>query len=125
MDEYEYQWGDASVSFPDWVGTAQLDQKMTGPVDLYDLTGVDPDEWLIVGLDFGGGESGYAQPPHHQVGPDRPGGRTTSRYNSDHVAYPADIPELPPAWVAALHAGKWSPSRRGRTLIFVSISIRS
>jgi hypothetical protein len=45
MDEYE--WGDASVSFPDWIGTAQLDQKMTGTVDVYTLTGIDPDEWLI------------------------------------------------------------------------------
>ena len=56
MDEYE--WGEASVSFPDWSGTAQLDQKMTGSVDIYSLTGVDRDEWVIIGLDFGGGESG-------------------------------------------------------------------
>jgi hypothetical protein len=54
----EYEWGHASVSFPDWIGTAQLDQKMTGPADVYDLTGIDRDEWLIVGLDIGGGESG-------------------------------------------------------------------
>lgn len=60
MDEYE--WGDASVSSPDWIGTAQLDQKMTGTVDVYTLTGIDPDEWLIVGLDFGGGESGMRNP---------------------------------------------------------------
>lgn len=60
MDEYE--WGDASVSFPDWIGTAQLDQKMTGPVGVYELTGINPDEWLIVGLDFGGGESGMHNP---------------------------------------------------------------
>ncbi|RDH75497.1 hypothetical protein DVS77_26215 [Mycolicibacterium moriokaense] len=62
MDEYEYEWGDAKVTYPDWVGTAQLDQKLTGPVDIYDLTGVDRDEWLIIGLDFGGGESGMHNP---------------------------------------------------------------
>ena len=26
MDEYE--WGDASVTYPDWIGTAQLDQPL-------------------------------------------------------------------------------------------------
>ena len=30
MDEYEYEWGHAAVTYPDWVGTAQLDQKLTG-----------------------------------------------------------------------------------------------
>jgi hypothetical protein len=60
MDEYE--WGDASVGFPDWIGTAQLDQKMTGNVDVYSLTGIDSEEWLIVGLDFGGGDSGWHNP---------------------------------------------------------------
>ena len=60
MDEYE--WGDASVSFPDWIGTAQLDQKMTGTVGVYELTGIDRDEWLIVGLEFAGGESGMHNP---------------------------------------------------------------
>lgn len=58
----EYTWGDASVSFPDWMGTAQLDQKMTGSTGIYELTGIDSNEWLIVGLDFGGGESGMHQP---------------------------------------------------------------
>jgi hypothetical protein len=58
MDVDEYVWGDASVSFPDWIGTAQLDQKMTGQVGVYELTGIDPEEWQIVGLDLGGGESG-------------------------------------------------------------------
>lgn len=58
----EYEWGHAKVTYPDWVGTAQLDQKLTGPVDIYDLTGVDRDEWLIIGLDFGGGETGMHTP---------------------------------------------------------------
>jgi hypothetical protein len=62
MDEYEYEWGHATVTYPDWVGTAQLDQKLTGPVDIYDLTGVDRDEWLIIGLNFGGGETGMHTP---------------------------------------------------------------
>lgn len=56
MDEYE--WGHAEVSYPDWIGTAQLDEKMTGPVGVYELTGIDEDEFQIIGLDFGGGESG-------------------------------------------------------------------
>jgi hypothetical protein len=50
------------VSFPDWIGTAQLDQKMYGPADVYELTGIDSEEWLIVGLDFGGGDSGWHNP---------------------------------------------------------------
>lgn len=62
MDEYDYEWGHATVTYPDWVGTLQLDQKLTGPVDIYDLTGVDRDEWLIIGLDFGGGETGMHTP---------------------------------------------------------------
>lgn len=56
MDEYE--WGHAEVSHPDWTGTAQLDQKMTGNVNVYSLTGIDHEEWQIIGLDFGGGETG-------------------------------------------------------------------
>jgi hypothetical protein len=58
----EYEWGAASVSFPDWHGTAQLDQKLTGTEDVYSLTGIDPEKWAIIGLDFGGGESGMHQP---------------------------------------------------------------
>lgn len=58
MDEYE--WGDASVGHPDWIGTVQLDQKMTGTTDIYSLTGIDHDEWQIIGLDFG---AGLKRPP--------------------------------------------------------------
>jgi hypothetical protein len=75
MDEYE--WGDASVGFPDWIGTAQLDRKMTGSVDVYSLTGIDHDEWQIIGLDFGAGESGTHEPhviavPRSEWGADGP-----------------------------------------------------
>jgi hypothetical protein len=56
MDEYE--WGHAAVSFPDWKGTAQLDQRLTGENSIYDVTGVDDKEFQIIGFHFGGGESG-------------------------------------------------------------------
>jgi hypothetical protein len=58
----EYEWGHASVSFPDWIGTAQLDEKMTGRVGIYELAGIDSEEFQIIGLDFGGGESGMHDP---------------------------------------------------------------
>jgi hypothetical protein len=50
-------WGDATVTYPDWQGTAQLDQKMTGETwpELVDL---EREDWTIVGIDIGGGESG-------------------------------------------------------------------
>jgi hypothetical protein len=60
MDVDEYEWGDASVTYPDWTGTAQIDQRMSS--DLYGLTGIDADKWAIIGLDFGGGESGMHMP---------------------------------------------------------------
>lgn len=60
MDPYE--WTDAKVTYPDWVGTAQLDEKMTGDESIYTITGVDRDEWQIVGLDIGAGESGTHAP---------------------------------------------------------------
>ena len=50
-----YLWGDAEVTYPDWVGTAQLDEKMTTP-SIHDVIDLDHDEWMIVGLDIGGGE---------------------------------------------------------------------
>ncbi|GBG39627.1 hypothetical protein [Mycobacterium montefiorense] len=60
MDVDPYEWGPASVTYPDWQGTVQIDQVATS--DLYALTGIDPDEWVIVGLDFGGGKSGMHNP---------------------------------------------------------------
>ncbi len=60
MDEHE--WGHAEVGFPDWKGTAQLDEKLTGPESIYDWTGVDEDEFQIIGFSFGGGESGVHDP---------------------------------------------------------------
>lgn len=57
MGEDGYLWGDASVSYPDWQGTAQLDQRMTS-AGLEELVGLAPDEWTVVGIDIGGGEYG-------------------------------------------------------------------
>jgi hypothetical protein len=74
----QYPWGDASVTYPDWIGTAQLDEKMTGTVDIYSLTGIDREEWLIVGLDFGGGESGWHEPDVIAVRNSELGGRHIS-----------------------------------------------
>lgn len=54
--EADFIWRDAEVTYPDWNGTAQLDQRRTG--DLFeDIIGLDPDEWMIVGIDIGGGET--------------------------------------------------------------------
>lgn len=53
-------WGDASVTYPDWSGTAQLDYRMTGPL-FEEIIGLDPDEWMIVGFDIGGGESQFGR----------------------------------------------------------------
>ena len=48
-------WGEAEVTYADWKGTAQLDERMTG-TSLYDLVGLDRNDWMIIGLDLGGGE---------------------------------------------------------------------
>ena len=37
----------------------QIDQKLTGYVDMYTLSGVDRDQWTIIGLEWGGGETGW------------------------------------------------------------------
>lgn len=53
-----YDWTEARVTYPDWQGTFQIDEKRTGPDSLYTLTGVDRDAWTIIGLDWGAGERG-------------------------------------------------------------------
>src|SRR5690242_16145855 len=57
MNEDGYLWEDARVTYPDWQGTAQLDQRMTS-AGIEELIGLDPDEWDVVGIEIGGGESG-------------------------------------------------------------------
>lgn len=57
MSEEGYLWEDASVTHPDWQGTAQLDQRMTS-AGIEELIGLDPDEWDVIGIEIGGGESG-------------------------------------------------------------------
>jgi hypothetical protein len=54
----DYRWGDASVTYPDWVGTAQLDRRITAP-SLGEVIGLDRDEWHIIGFDIGGGERAH------------------------------------------------------------------
>lgn len=57
MDEI---WGEANVSFPDWKGTAQLDERHTLPwKGLARMVGLDTEEWQVVGFNIGGGELGY------------------------------------------------------------------
>jgi PAS domain-containing protein len=52
-----YLWRDAEVTYPDWSGNAQLDQRMTGSNASFErLVGLDPDEWIILGFDIGWGE---------------------------------------------------------------------
>lgn len=56
-----YIWGDAEVTYPDWRGTAQLDQRITSRVPGEDpgveaLVGLDHEKWWVVGIDIGGGE---------------------------------------------------------------------
>lgn len=51
----EHIWRDAEVTFPDWSGTAQLDQRKTA-AGIEELVGLDRDDWMVIGLDFGGGE---------------------------------------------------------------------
>lgn len=56
----DYALGDASVTFPDWNGTAQLDHRRTAPY-LSEVIGLDPDEWMIVSFDLGGGEKEHGR----------------------------------------------------------------
>jgi hypothetical protein len=53
-------WGDASVTYPDWKGTAQLDERKTVPWEgLARTFGLDEDAWQVVGFSIGGGEHGF------------------------------------------------------------------
>ncbi|WIX76925.1 hypothetical protein QRX50_36715 [Amycolatopsis carbonis] len=53
-------WGEASIPFPDWKGTAQLDERMTVPWEgLARTVGLDHEQWQVVGFSIGGGEHGY------------------------------------------------------------------
>lgn len=58
----DYEWGPAKVTYPDWQGTFQIDEKLTGYDSIYTLTGIDPNLWWIVGFDWGAGESGVHEP---------------------------------------------------------------
>src|SRR4051794_32680411 len=48
-------WGPAEVTYPDFSGNAQLDMRMTGK-SINEVVGL-RDDWLIIGLDLGGGEN--------------------------------------------------------------------
>lgn len=53
-------WGEASVTYPDWKGTAQLDERMTVPWEgLARTVGLNHEQWQVVGFSIGGGEHGY------------------------------------------------------------------
>lgn len=53
-----YVWREAEVTYPDYVGTAQLDHRMTGE-SAFSTAGIDEDKWLVVGFDIGGGEHNH------------------------------------------------------------------
>jgi hypothetical protein len=45
----------ANVSYGDWMGTAAADQHQTvGHKSAYEMVGLDPEKWWIVGFDFQG-----------------------------------------------------------------------
>ena len=50
-------WRSAEVTFPDWIGTAQLSQRRSA--DLAELAGLDSEKWLIVGFDISSGHHGH------------------------------------------------------------------
>lgn len=50
-------WGDAEITYPDWKGTARLNERMTGR-SVYELVGPPQDEWIIVGLDLAAASTG-------------------------------------------------------------------
>lgn len=51
-----FVWREAEVTYPDFKGTAELDQKLTG-TNGFTLAGIDQEKWLVVGIDIGGGEN--------------------------------------------------------------------
>lgn len=53
-----FMWSDARVTYPDLVGTAQLDERKTAP-PVEQVVGLDPEQWTVVGLDIGGGEGAH------------------------------------------------------------------
>lgn len=57
MSKDGFLWTDAEVTYPDWHGTAQLDQRMTS-AGIEKIVGLDPAEWTVVGIEIGGGETG-------------------------------------------------------------------
>lgn len=58
MNDEGYIWGEASVTYPDWKGTAQLDVRMAArPIG--EMVGLDPAQWRVIGLNIGGGEHGH------------------------------------------------------------------
>jgi len=50
-----FLWRDAEVTYPDWSGIAQLDERKTSK-QIEEVVGLDGDEWMVIGLDIGGGE---------------------------------------------------------------------
>ncbi|RJN32906.1 hypothetical protein [Nesterenkonia natronophila] len=62
--EEPYVWRqEAQVTYPDWKGTAQLDQRKTTDT-LEEVVGLDPDKWIIVGFDIGGFERPESRKMH-------------------------------------------------------------
>ena len=51
-------WGEASVTYPDMKGSAQLDVSMTR-ARIEQLVGLDDNEWFVIGLDIGGGDTAH------------------------------------------------------------------
>lgn len=51
-------WREASLTYPDFVGTAELDHRMTGDSG-FKLAGIDEEKWHVIGFDIGGGELGH------------------------------------------------------------------
>ena len=50
-------WRAAGVDSPNWIGTAQLNQRRSA--DLAELAGLDSAKWLVVGFEIGGGGHGH------------------------------------------------------------------